>query len=425
MNILDFGAVGDGISLNTAAIQGAMDACHQRGGGRVTVPCGVFKTGTLWMRSGVELHLEMGAELLASDAWEDYNASDAYAQNWGCPSEGWVGKHLLIAHEVKDVALTGQGRINGNCHAFVTEMPSPRDWVYSWDRGVSRLKNEEAMRPGQLLCFIECQNVVVQDVTVVDSPCWSLYLLGCEEVRIRGIRIKNPIWMLNSDGIDIDVCRSVTVSDCIIDTGDDAIAIRACEHLLKTKQMHCEYVTVTNCILSSSSCGIRLGVGVGEIRHVLFSNLLFPRCSVVAEFCTAYEGRGCAHVENVRFSGIEAPHANRVLELSAQNGARVRGITLENVRAHATMSSRIFAEGGTVEDVALQNVAISYEDKHRAEDLSPRILDWRGNCLLSVKGASRVSLCGVTLRGSLDGASRRTEFEDAISLQIQNCEFGD
>ena len=155
VSILDFGAVSDGVTLNTASIQNAIDACAASGGGRVTVPSGVFKTGTVWLKSHVELHLEMGAELLASDNMDDYNALDAYEQNFSVPSEMWVGKHLIIAHEIEDCAITGFGRINGNCHAFVEKGPSPAGETFGWCHGLSVLKDKEKQRPGQLICFIE------------------------------------------------------------------------------------------------------------------------------------------------------------------------------------------------------------------------------------------------------------------------------
>ena len=113
----------------------------------------------------------------------------------------------------------------------------------------------------------------VNDISIVDSPCWSCYLLGCEGVQIRGIKVKNPIWMLNSDGLDVDSSRFVTISDCIIETGDDAITLRGCEHRVKNKNMHCEFVTVTNCVLSTGICAFRIGVGQGHIRHATISNI--------------------------------------------------------------------------------------------------------------------------------------------------------
>ena len=184
-NLLDFGAISDGIALNTKAIQNAINKCAESGGGRVTVPAGVYKTGTIWLKSHVELHLEAGAEFLASDNLDDYNSTDAYEQNYDCLQEGWVGKHLIIAHEIEDTAITGLGRINGNLHAFVYRIDSSPELVYGWCHGRSRLRDEKQPRPGQLICFIECCGVRVSDISIVDSPCWSCFLHGCERVQIH------------------------------------------------------------------------------------------------------------------------------------------------------------------------------------------------------------------------------------------------
>ena len=221
-NILDFGAISDGITLNTLAIQKAIDKCAEAGGGRVTIPAGIFKSGTIWLRSNVELHLEMGAELLASDNLDDYNELDAYPQNSHRNEfEGWVGKHLIIALNVENCAITGLGTINGNCHAYVYPYFGETELAkWGWKHGIAELKDKENLRPGQLICFIESKKLRVKDISIIDSPCWSLLFHGCEFVQVNSIRVNNPAWMLNSDGIDIDASRYVTVSDCIILTGD-------------------------------------------------------------------------------------------------------------------------------------------------------------------------------------------------------------
>ena len=164
-NIIDYGAVADGITLNTVMIQKAIDECSQTGGGRVVVPRGIYETGTIWLRSGVELHLSKGATLLASDNMDDYNDLEAYEQNFSVNFEWWVGKHLIIAHEVENVAITGLGTINGNCYAFVEDNFNIPQW-FRWRAGTIKLKDPEKMRPGQLIVFIESKNIDVRDITI-------------------------------------------------------------------------------------------------------------------------------------------------------------------------------------------------------------------------------------------------------------------
>lgn len=420
-NVCDFGAIADGITLNTAAVQSAIDACAAAGGGRVTVPAGRYKIGTVWLRSGVELHLEMGAELFASENMDDYNETNAYEQNFDVIHEGWVGKHLILAHEVENVAITGFGTVNGNLHAFVDRVDTPVDKVYGWCHGVSRLKDAEKMRPGQLICFIECKGVRVQDISIVDSPCWSCFIHGCEYVQIRGIKILNPIWMLNSDGIDIDASRYVTVSDCIIETGDDAITLRACEARLKNKDMHCEYVTVTNCVLSTGICAFRIGVGTGVIRHARIHGIVIRGALNIVQLCTAYGEKGKADIEDVNFSDISAENTDRFLQAFAKNGAYIRNISMENIRTSASVRSVIEVIEGSIENLSLRNIEVCYRDK--CTDLSENQYAFRGEHLLRLFGAKDVTLENFHISGTMYGVEEPVHIENCEGLTKRNCNF--
>ena len=420
-NVCDFGAIADGITLNTAAVQSAIDACAAAGGGRVTVPAGRYKLGTVWLRSRVELHLEMGAELFASENMDDYNETSAYEQNFGVPAEGWVGKHLILAHEVEDVAITGFGAVNGNLHAFVDRVDTPADKVYGWCHGRSELRDKERTRPGQLICFIECKNVRVQDISIVDSPCWSCFIHGCEYVQIRGIKILNPIWMLNSDGIDIDSSRYVTVADCIIETGDDAITLRADEARLKNKDMHCEYVTITNCVLKTGICAFRIGVGTGVIRHARICGVVIRGALNIVQLCTAYGERGRANIEDVHFSDISAENTDRLLQAFARNGAYIKNVSMENIRTTAAVQSAIEVIEGSIENLSLRNIEVCYADKSTA--LSENQYAFRGEHLLRLSGAKDVTLENLRLFGSLCGVEEPVRIENCEGLAKRNCNF--
>ena len=404
-NIKSFGAIADGVTLNTAAIQAAIDECSSAGGGKVVIPSGTYKCGTIWLKPNVELHLELGAHLLASDNMDDYNDLDAYEQNRSCAVEEWVGKHLIIALEIENSAITGLGTIDGNCHAFVdrfTDYPQYHNG-YIWSGGMSQLKDKERQRPGQLICFIECKNVTVQDITIKDSPCWSLYFLGSEYVRVRGIKVSNPSWMLNSDGIDIDASRYVTVSDCIIHTGDDAITLRACENQLKNKNMRCEYVTITNCVLNTSICAFRIGVGLGSISHARISNVVIERCCNAIQLCTSYSNKGKVNIDDVNFSGISAYNTDRLIEAFSRNGASIKNITVENVRSTSSMQNYFDAEDGSAENIELRNTEIYMFDKFTS--MTPALLAERGNSPLLLKKVDGVRFENVKIHGNLCQAS--------------------
>ncbi len=241
---------------STKAIQAALDACGAAGGGTVVVPAGTFVTGTIWLRSHVELHLQHGAVLLASPDLDDYNKEDAYPQNWGCGEEEWNASHLILAIEAEDVAITGSGTIDGNGKVFFTA-PKPYD-PFIWRDGLALARDQERLRPGQTIVFCESHNIRLRDFAIRDATCWCIFLHGCEDVSINGLKINNTSYAANTDGIDIDCSRNVTVSDCIIDTGDDAITLRGSPGKLKDKTRVCENIVVSNCVVASSSTATTL-----------------------------------------------------------------------------------------------------------------------------------------------------------------------
>ena len=420
-NIKDYGAIADGVTLCSAAIQAAIDACAAAGGGRVTVPAGTYKTGTIWLRSNVELHLELGATLFASENLDDYNDIDAYEQNFGCKVEEWVGKHLIIAHEIENVAITGFGKVYGNCNVFVDYVPVPAR--YTWRSGMTHCKDMEKLRPGQLISFIECRHVRVQDITVEDSPCWSLFFHGCEYVQVRGFKALNPIHMMNTDGIDIDSCRYVTVSDCILHTGDDGITLRCDENRLKNKDIHCEFVTITNCVIHTGVNAFRIGVGTGHIRHVQISNITIERCHNVAEFNTAYMTYGCANIEDIHFSGITAIDTDTVLIMYAKNNAYVRDISMENIRSTSSCMNYIDGSEGSIDNVRIRNMEITMFDRFTREELSDKWFAFRGNHLFMVHDASRVVLEGVKIHGTICDCDGDYVFTQCPDLIKRDCNF--
>ena len=279
-NVCEFGAKVEALPKeNAVAIQKAIDAAAVKGG-RVVVPAGTFVSGTLWLKSGVTLRLEKGAVLKASPNFEDYNAEDAYPENYGCPqSEYWRGLHFLITRCAQHVRIEGEGVIDGNGEAFFDPQPIRYfSWMKPgadcWSNGIRWAKDKKNLRPGQLVVFVKCRDVEVEGITIRNSPCWCLFFHACENVAVRNYTVRCGRDDGNTDGVDVDCSKNVVLENLDIDTGDDAVAIRASGWRLKMDAPPpCENVVVRNARLRSNSSVFRIGVGEGEIRNVRVENV--------------------------------------------------------------------------------------------------------------------------------------------------------
>lgn len=363
------------VAKDTAAVQGAIDAAFRAGGGRAVVPAGTYRIGTIWLKSNVELHLEEGATLLASDRLSDYNAADAYPQNWGCRNEGWREQHLVIAHEATNVALTGKGVIDGNGRAFFEPYrPNGPKGDFTWRRGYCNAKSgrKAAVRPGQELVFVECRGVRVEGVTIRDSACWTCFFHGCEDVTVRGVTIRNPMWNANTDGFDIDSCRHVRVSDCDVETGDDVFALRGSPAHLKNAAAVLDDVVISNCVGACAASGVRVGLGNGRIGNVLVKNVRFREAGHGLLVQTCYP-EAPAHagvtIDGVVFEDIEIDDsAHPILVTAGTKDAEkaLANVVFRNIRAKAVGSIVVEGAGRTrPRDVRFENVDLTLVPRTR------------------------------------------------------------
>ena len=363
INVKDFGAVGDGVTMDTAAIQRAIDA-----GGVVNFPPGTYLTGTLYLRSYGGLHLEMGAKILASPNSADYNADDFCVQNHPRPHEEASGAHLIVGVEVTHVVISGDGIIDGNRKIFQHEIlqPSGKYAIDKW-------------RPSQMIYFVESDHITVRDVELNNAPYWSLFFHGCEDVSARGLKIYTEWRTRNGDGIDIDCCRRVTVSDCIIDTGDDCITLRADLKQLKDQTRVCEDVVVSNCVLKTCCNAIRVGVGSGIIRRAEFGNIVIHDtrtavCLVCKYGCGNYEG---AEIREIKFHDFILDCKRPFFFQSASSGPvtpeeqRMSDIEVFNFSGNAVWGSLLQGNPGyPLKRLSFRNINVAYcggDDVHEEE----------------------------------------------------------
>ena len=373
-DVRDYGARGDGVSLDTKAIQKAIDACSADGGGMVFVPSGDYPIGTVVMKDNTNLCLSAGARILGTSNLVDYNP----------PS-------MIYAEDAHNIALTGHGVIDGRGKEVrpraMKEVPHNfLDGTY--DRYF-------------ITSFLRCQHISLSALTMRDSPFFAAYLRECGDIMIEGIKIDNHV-NVNNDGLDFDSCQNVFVSNCYISSGDDAIALktntpRPCKNITVTNCMlssrwaafrfgpeskgNFENIAVSNCVIKDTyGCGIKLQMVEGaQMRNIVFSNLVMDNVTGPISMRLANWTKGLPQsggfgtregnvdrpigaLKNVLFSNIRArvameprtPYFNDAerrscISITGLPSHHIEGITLSDI--HIT-----FPGGGTAEEAARRNV---------------------------------------------------------------------
>lgn len=338
-NVRDFGASGDGTTSDQDAIQKTLDHAAAAGGGCVYFSAGVYRSGTLMLRSNLRIHLEAGAVLLASNDVERYPGLDS-RRDVSRPLQA-----LLFADGVKDLTITGPGIIDGGGGE------QPPSWEEA--RGL-------ALRPLVAL-FRNCHGLRISGVTLRRSQSWTLHLRRCEDVQIDGVVIRNN-WP-NSDGIDPDGCRNVTISNCDIEAGDDCIVLKS------TQGDTCEGITINNCVLRTNCAALKLGTeSLGVIRNVVMTGCVtgglkgHPQAGV----CFGLYMKDGGLFENVLCSntimesGSQFPILIDITPRFADEPdapGRIRQVRLSNLMIHSP--GRIHVEGTpghAVEQVAISGI---------------------------------------------------------------------
>ncbi len=286
LNVLDFGAKGDGKTLNTRFLQAAIDSCDKRGGGAIVIPAGKFLTGTLFLKSNLRVHLEAGCELVGSANLADYDTRH---------------KHLLYGNDLKHFSLSGKGTINGNGTCF-------------FDNAFNALE-----RPAPFIVIENSEDISIKDIKIENSPAHTLVFSGCNRVVVDAITILNDMRSPNTDGIDITSTSNVMISNCFISTGDDAICLKSYQSendkgdelalpTLRHSDKATENVTVTNCIIESDDGALKLGTGSGNpIRYCSFNNIIIRN----SRFGIALFMKDGGVYEHLQFSNLHIQTSSR------------------------------------------------------------------------------------------------------------------
>ena len=341
--ITEYGAVADGVTNCAAAIQAAVDAAAQAGGGRVM---GRFLSGSVMLRSHVELHLCSGAVLQSSLRPEDIrpfrhaDADDAM--------DGWNGGFFLGACGGQDITISGSGVIDGQGRRGFFDRNE--------DNGFGECpKAAAAFRPRMIL-LEDITDLTIRDVTLRDAAFWTLHMAGCRRVRIRDIRILNDDRGANNDGIDPDCCQDVIISGCLIHTGDDAIVVKATGPMTRRYGPCCN-VTITNCVLHSRDSALKIGTEThGTIRNVTLSDCIIDRCSRAVGIWVR-DGGTVEDIHIHHLTGSTLRYADRYAEPGAP-GWWGKG---EPIFISATPRKNSRTKTGTIRNVTFDNLSITCE----------------------------------------------------------------
>lgn len=335
-SILDFGAKGDGKTLDTLAIQSAVDEASKSGGGKVVIPAGsTFLTGSFEVKANVELHLAKDAKLLASSNYEDYLSEHNIKTLTGGLVDEFVlpQRALIVGYQAHGFKITGEGVLDGNADGFIEK----RGQYIHEMRGPVGGKSQYLERPFTVF-LIDSQNVSLSKFTLANPAFWAIRLTGCNDLVIDGIKILTDLMVPNADGIDIDRCQRVRISNCYLETADDCISLKSCSGTSIYGDV--SDVLIDNCTMITTSGAITLGTeSVGDIKDVVVRN-------------------------------CEVKKSHRGFAVRAREGGTISNILFENCR----LQTRTFSPMWWGHGEALHVTSFAWNTKENLQDGNPERL---------------------------------------------------
>jgi polygalacturonase len=438
-NVRDYGAAGDGVAKDTAAINRAIKAVERAGGGTVYFPAGKYLTGSIAMVSNLTLNLEAGAELLYS---ADPADSPLVETRWEGTS-AYTHAPLIYANRKENIAITGRGTLNGqgkNWWWRTTEgAPGPQreealkakaEWkekIYPRVQAGEKLTAEDFalaaqfLRPSLVVPY-ECKNVRIEGVTLTMSPMWLLHTIYCEGVSVHDVKFLSFGGGPNGDGFDLDSSRNVRISDCLFDTSDDCIVIKSGrDDDGRRINRPTEFVTITNCVMYRGHGGVVIGSETsGGINNITASNIVCKGTDRGIRLKTM-RGRG-AIVQNLRFDNwviedapaeaihITSNYAKVPAEQRSERTPVMRNIAISNITI--VNAKRAIGIAGIseqpIENIRLSDITATGEGGLIADlvdglELFDVRIDAKSGPAFTFSNAHRLTLDGLSSRNAADG----------------------
>jgi hypothetical protein len=353
-NVTDHGVNGNGVTINTKNIQKVIDECAAKGGGTIFFPTGKYISGTIFFRSNITLYLDAGAELLGNTDLADYPSTIPALRSY---TDQYTERSLIYAEKLDHISIIGQGTINGQGDKFpIRTQP---------------LK----VRPF-IIRMIECTNIRLKDVTLKNGAMWTQHYLACENLFIDNIHVDSRAYNVNNDGIDLDGCSRVMISNSYFITEDDAITFKS------TLPRPCKNITISNCIVSSLCNAFKWGTeSVGG-----FENITITNCVI---FNTRYSGIALESIDGGKIKNINISNIvmdNVSAPIFIRLGSRMRPYIKDDIKR----------EIGTIENVNISNIFVTGAGGFTNDMLSPMYLKAKafanplpiGSSILGIPGHS-------------------------------------
>lgn len=336
-NVVDYGAIGDGKTMNTESIAKAIAACAKAGGGQVVIPAGIWLTGPIQLKSNLNLHVEKGAMVIFSSNRKDYPLINTWYE--GRPEYRCIAP--IFGENVENIAITGEGIFDGSGEAWrpvkkfkltgtqwkellvsggIVDQPGNTWWPSEAAmNGAEYLENlqktnasprredyekvRDYLRP-VLLQLSRCKKILLDGPTFQNSPAWNLHPLMSENITIRNVTVRNPWYSQNGDGLDLESCRNVAIYNCNFDVGDDAICLKSGrDEAGRRRGMPTENVQIYDCVVYHGHGGFVVGSEMsGGVRNIEVRDCVFIGTDTGLRFKST-RGRGGV-VENIYIKRI-------------------------------------------------------------------------------------------------------------------------